>query len=812
MKKLLLSLWLLGGSLFTPYAIWAQSDHSGLSISGIAVDSVSRKALDFLTVNLLKDKTVLKADYTKTDGTFSFAGLRPGQYQVLIAGVGYKSTTIPAVLSDSSVRKLDLGYILIREDALGLKEVKVTAAKPIIRQEADRISYDTQADPESKVFNVLDMMRKVPYLSLDADDNVQLKGNSDFRIFINGKPSGMIERNYKDVLRSMPASSILRIEVITTPPSKYDAEGLGGIINIITMKAPNNGYNGNVNLSERFPVGGPGVGGAFSAKKGKWGLSSFGGANLYNNPETSYLNRRNTFREEATLLDQRGFNSSESQNAYLGLEVSYEIDTLNLISGQFNINGNRNNGMGRQRSLMENGGGILEQYSIRNTGTGDGKGMDAAINYQLGFKADKNRLLTFSYRYFGFDNENDNVMNISDRINYALPNYRQLNIQKFAEQTIQADYVHPLKKLTIEAGIKAILRDNSSNFEYRTYNSDTDTYEVISAMSNTFFNTQNIYGIYNTYLYNFKQWSFKGGFRVEQTLLDADFVSTQSQVRQNYFNVIPTLTLSKKLKKGGLSAAYTQRIRRPGIYQLNPFIDRSNPTFERTGNPDLKPSVMNDVSLGFNRQGKTSFNAGVGGSFIKDMFFPVIVYNPETGITRSSFGNVGKARLLPMVNLSVNHPLSKRVNLSFNSRFAYAKTSGLINGEMVSNKGLMYGLNLSTAWRMQKDWRVNANVNFNGPGINIQERTNTMLSTSFSVNKDLIKDKLSFSASLNNPFTKYRINIRNGFGPDFTQVNERTDYFRSFYLTLNYKFGKLKESIRKNKRGIRNDDVQNSDQ
>lgn len=791
------------------WAGWANAQEKGHQLKGIVIDSASGKPLEFITVTLLKDQKAVKGDYTKTDGAFLFSGLGPSRYEIQITAVGYHNHTLPVEISDHSV---DLGKITVRESAAGLKEVNVTAAKPIVQQEADRILYDMQADPESKVFNVLDMMRKVPYLSLDADDNILLKGNGDFRIFINGKPSGMMERNYKDVLRSMPASTIQRIEVITTPPSKYDAEGLSGIINIITNKRIDNGYTGNLNTNWRFPVGGPGAGGSLSARLGKWGLSVFSGASQYNVPEVSFINTRSTFREFPTVTDQRGSNSSESMNGYLGVEVSYDIDSLNLISGQFNINGNRNEGLGRQSSLLETSSGIGQQYRLLNTGLGHGNGNDVAFNYQRGFKADKNRLLTFSYRYYGFENRQQNTIGIYERIHYELPDYRQVNNQRFSEQTVQADFVYPSQKLTIEAGVKAIFRKNESDFGYLNRISDSGEYLEADSLSNHYFNTQNIYGVYNTYRYKHKSWDIRGGFRVEQTLLDADFISTGSQVSQNYFNVIPTVALGRKAGKGNLSLSYSQRIQRPGIYQLNPFVDRTNPNFERAGNPDLRPSVLNDINVSYSWSKKTSVNVALGHIFIKNMIFPVVVYDPATGISRSSFGNVGRARLLPTANLNVNHPISKKWNLSINGRLAYGMTEGLINNELVKNQGLMYGVNVSSGYRLEKNWRVNANVNLNGPGMNIQDRTNMMLFSSLSVSKDVIKDKLSFSGSLNNPFTQYRKSIRDSFGPDFLQYYERRDYFRSFQVSLNYKFGKLKEPIRKATRSIRNDDVQNSGQ
>lgn len=803
-----LLLFLLGLLAFSKKT-WAQMPAADYKITGMIADSVSQKKMDFITVNLMTDKnTVVKVSYSKEDGSFNFSGLKPVKYSVVIVGVGYKNKIITADPVNSNGQVLDLGIINISQQTVGLKEVTVVAARQIIKQEPDRISYDLQADPESKVFSVLDMMRKVPYLSLDADNNILLKGNTDFKILINGKPSSMVERSYKEILRSMPASSIERIEVITTPPSKYDAEGLAGIINIITNKKADNGFNGSVNVNERFPVGGPGVGGSLSAKSGKWGMTGMAGGSIYNTPQTSNTNSRFTFGDEPTSLIQNGTTISKSKSGYIGYEVSYELDSLNLISGQLNLNGNKSNGSGWQNSLLNRENEILQGYQLSNNNDGSGNGMDAAINYQKGFKADKNRLLTFSYRYFQFGNNQNTNLSITNRVNYELPDYRQFNDQHFSEQTVQVDYVYPVKKFNIEAGIKVIMRDNKSDFQYRTFNSETDEYELDPVFSNKFTNMQNVYGAYNTYQYNAKNWGLKAGFRVEQTIMNADFVSTDSKVKQNYFNVIPSVSVNRKFKnKAGVNLGYTQRIQRPGIYQLNPFVDKSNPNFERTGNPNLRPALVNDMQLGFSLSKKASINFGLGVTLFKDLIFPVSVYDSTTKITRTSFGNTGSAKL-PQANLNLNYPITKKWNFTLNARAAYGIVEGMVNGVLIKNEGLMYNFNFSTGYKFEKEWRINANLNANGRGVNLQGTSNSRVSPSFSVSKDVVKDKLSFSASFNNPFTKFRRDHRVTSGPDFTQNVDRRDYFRSFNFSLNYKFGKLKDAIKKNKREIKNDDVQ----
>lgn len=785
-----------------------QSKTTTYTINGVIADSANNQPLDFITVNLMKDPGgVVKVDYSKTDGTFWLKGLEQGSYTLVVVGVGYKTRKINVELSDSLQTTIDLGRLVLSQDVLGLKEVVVTAAKPIVSQEVDRLTYDLQADPESKVNNVLEMMRKVPLLALDGDNNLLMKGSPDFKIFINGKLSSMMERSYKDVLRSMPASSIERIEVITSPPAKYDAEGLAGIINIITNKKIDNGYNGSLNISERFPTGGPGLGGSISAKMGKFGISGFGGVNRYTNPETRNRTDRSTFGYTPSYLDLSGTSRNRTNNGYLGVEMSYELDSLNLLSAQLNLNGGNVSGFQTQVSSLTGNGGVLQGFRLKGENEGDGIGRDVALNYQKGFKADKNRLLTFSYRLLSFDNTDNADLVISDRVNYQVPDYRQRNDQHFSEQTFQVDYVHPWKKLTMEAGIKGILRNNDSDFQYLTAN-EGGTHVVDNAMSNTFWNTQNVYGAYTTYQYNFKKWNVKAGARIEQTVIDADFITTESEIRRNYFNVIPSVSVSTKLKNDrALNFSYTQRIQRPDIHRLNPFVDRSNPNFEKTGNPELRPALVNDIQLSYNSSKKVSVNVALGFGFFKDLIFQVAFYDPKTQITRISYGNTGTAKL-PSMNLNLNYPLTKKWNVSFNGRAAYGIVQGEVNGELIKNRGLMYFNSLSTTYKLEKDWRVSASVNANGPNVQFQGTSNAIVSSSFSISKDLIHEKLAFSAAINNPFNQYRTFRNETFGPDFFQNSYRYDYFRSFNFSLNYKFGKLKEAIKKNKRGIRNDDVQ----
>ncbi|NEU07397.1 TonB-dependent receptor [Flavihumibacter sp. R14] len=776
-------------------------------ISGIVADSVSRKPLDYVTINLKisKDQPAVNASLTKSDGSFTFQNLKPGKYLISIASVGYKPKLIPTDLTGDKPQS-DLQTIFLNPSSAELKEVVVMADRPLLKQEVDRLTYDLQADPESKVNSVLDMMKKVPLLSLDAEENIRLKGNDNFKILINGKPSSMMERNAKDILRSMPASSIEKIEVITTPPAKYDAEGLAGIINIITNKKIANGYNGSVNLSERFPVGGPGIGGSYTLKAGKFGLSVNGGASIHNSPLTESSNSRRTFGDAPTSLQQIGGLEQDSRSGYFNSEISYELDSLNLISTQLNINGNDFNGIRSQLSVLNGDNSVLQGYDLTDDKNGQGTGLDLALNYQLGFKADKNRLLTVSYRFFEYANNQYNDLAVINPVNYNPSDYQQDNKGSSAEQTFQVDYVHPIKKLNIEAGVKGIFRTNNSDFEYRSL-SETDGFITDPTRSNKFNNTQNVIGIYNTYQYNLSKWGFKAGVRVEQTVINADFISAASIVEQNYFNVIPSVSVNRKFKdKSSLNFGYTTRMNRPGIYRLNPFVDRSNPNFETAGNPNIRPTTGTMLQLGYSRLKKVSVNTGLGFMFINDLVMPISTFDHTTNITRTTFGNTGKARLMSL-NFNVNHPINPRFNYSLNGQLNYGWIEGTVSGSLVRNKGLMPNLSASGSYRLEKGWRLNSSANLQGRNLNLQGGSNSFVSSSFSFSKNMLGEKLTFSAAVNNPFTKYRTAINHTTGLDFMQESYSETYLRSFNTSLNYRFGALKDNIKKNKRGIKNDDI-----
>lgn len=811
MKPLLINIFLLViVVVFSWQLSFAQNKSSIGKINGTIADSVSKQPIGFATISLKNEKdSIIKVIVSKADGHFKFenAGLR--KYHLTIVSTGYQPKMIAINLIQNN--EVELGTLLLPHLVKNLKEVQITADRPVVQLKADRVVYDLQADPESKSTNVLGMIHKIPYLSVDADGNILMKGNASYKVLVNGKESGVFTNNLKNILKSMPASSVLRIEVITIPPAKYDAEGLAGIINIITDRKIQGGYKGNMNASEGFPNGGPGSGGNITAQDGKFGVNVWAGGSKYINPSTTFNTMRATSGADASVLQQSGSKHADGGNVYFGTELSYEIDTLNLLTGNFDISGYRYNGFSNQNSALNNPTGtLLQGYGLATTNHNHGGGFDAALNYQLGFKADKNTLLTFSYRYSNYRSTEFANVGITDVFDYPTSDYQQPDNEYTREQTVQVDFTHPLHKVTMEAGVKAIFRNSRSDFEYLSLDSASNQFVDDAAMSNNFNYEQDVFGVYNSYRFSLKKWNFSTGIRAEETYINANFVSTGTFVDNTYFNVVPSIAINHLFaNNSGINFGFMERIRRPEINRLNPFVDRSNPDFVSTGNPKLTPTVLNNVQVGYNSPGgkKLTAFAAVSYIFFNSLELPVATFDPVTKITTTTYENNAKGGGIDF-NFNLNYSPVKFYNASINGNMTQFLIKGTGNITEDNLNALMARISLSNGFKLDKGWSMNLNIDYQSRAPrSIQMIENAYFSSSLSVNKELIKNKLFISGSVNNPFTKFRNSLITTTGQGYYQLNDNQIYFRFVNFSLNYNFGKLKSDIKKNRKGIQNDDT-----
>ncbi|WAC40425.1 outer membrane beta-barrel protein [Pedobacter sp. SL55] len=660
------------------------------------------------------------------------------------------------------------------------------------------------------MLSVLDMMRKVPLLSVDADDNVKLKGTGNYRILINGKPSGVLTRDPKEYLRSMPANGVQKIEVITTPPSKYESEGLSGIINIITSKKVANGYNGNVNARMQQPFS-PGLNANLTIKQGDFGANLYGGTGVWRVDGVRVTDIRNSKPGyPLSSLYNIGHQKTDNFWAWGGGELSYEIDSLNLITAEINPYGGYNQQDLGQRYDITNGADVIA-YNMNSSTRYEWRGTDYTVNYQKGFKDKKEHLVTFSYKFFDNEEPQLNNVNFFNRSsNFTDPNYRQNNISKSQEQTAQLDYINPFNKITVEAGVKAIFRSGESNFQSFLFDDAANAYVLDPQQSNVYSNNQNIYGVYNTYTLKMKDWTFKAGARLEGTYVTGVFESTNSKVKTDYFNLIPSVSFNRTLKNSqSVSLGFTQRIQRPGIWDLNPFVDSSRPGFEYVGNPDLEAVLSNNFELTYSNFKKGSLNVSLTYNFANNTQQRVFQFIEAENLTRITSLNIGKDKLLG-TNVNFNYPITPKWNLSLSGNLNYIWLEGMINGVLTKNSGVTGYASFNSSYKFEKTWKATISGNYGAPDVMLQGQSNNYYYLGFGGSKDIIKDKLTFSASVANPFQKFRAFRSYTEGPNFTQERIRENYFRRIFCSLNWKFGKLEGSIKKSERSINNDDTKKS--
>lgn len=766
----------------------------------------------FVTIVLQDDKTKaqVKSVLSKDNGSFELPTPVGKAYQIVFAFIGYKSKTINVPALTATGQVVNLGKILLAETMGQLKEVSIVAAKPLIKQEVDRIAYDVQADPESKEQSALDMMRKVPLLSIDGNDNILLKGNSNYKILLNGKESGLLAKSPSDVLKSMPATNIQKIEVITTPPAKYDAEGLAGIINIITKKNGDEGYNGSLN-GRINNVFGPGVNLNLTAKKGKLGVSGYLGVfdnGSYSNDATNTQN----FLIDRSQLAQTSTRNSTGYGHYEEVDLSYELDTLNLLTSAVDMFHGYNQNTLNQLSLQQTAlGATTQQYQLGNSGYNNYVGVDANLNYEKTFKRNKDQVLTLSYKFGNSPNTQFNDNQFADLINYQPVNYQQYNRSGNYIHIFQLDYVQPTsKKFNIEAGGKAILRNNFSEFTTDTLNKTTNSYITNTAQSNNFNYHLDVYSLYNSYQLKLDKWTAKAGLRLERTQIDANFTSVGARLDNGYTNLIPSISAQRSFKTSSITLGFTQRIQRPGIYQLNPFVDQTNPKFISTGNQDLKPELSNTFELTYSNFSKNSTTIGLSYAFSNNSIQNVtntLIQTTPTGkdtVTLTTYQNLGSNSTLGLnVNTNLNITKAFSINLSGNVRSVWLK--GTFNGQFYTNQGFVANGYGGASYKFNTGYRIGFNGAIYTGNVNLQGRNGMNLYTSFLVSKEMFNKKLMLSLVTNNPWAQYFGYKSYSNTPQFDQTAINQNIYRTFAVRFNYKFGKLGSEIKKNKHGITDD-------
>ena len=778
-------------------------------VSGSVTDTTG-VGESYATIRIYSVNDTLKpivVGVTTIDGDFDQTLPKAGSYRLNVHSVG-KAEINKSFEVTSARPVVALGTLVAHEKSQTLREIEVVAQRPLVSREIDRIGYDVQADEESKTSTVIEMLRKVPMVSVDGNDQITVRGSSNFKIYKNGRPNGSFSNNPKEVLSSIPASMIKRIEVITEPGAKYDAEGMGAIINIVTLDdVATKGIVGNANVSSNTVNPVPGASLWLTSQIDKLTLSFNAGYN-YMNSRSTKNHQYSHYDYESTgsslELDSKGDNPGDLM--YISTEASYELDSLNLFTAEFGGYYFDVNARGEQdyKMLDADGGELYSYQSKYNYPSYSYFDFSGNFNYQRLTKR-KGESLTLSYMLSTTNQSRDQHVYYDNMVNAPF-DYTQNNSTfdlNFVEHTFQFDWVRPFAKVhQIDLGAKYILRDNHSKTRQE--------YIPIDTTNSDFAHITDVAALYADYRVNLGKWNVRGGLRYEYSHLEADFKDGSNPNFGRHLNDwVPSAAISwRPDDKSSFTLNYATRINRPGISYLNPAVE-ATPSHTSQGNPGLESARHNSVKLSY--------------MFIK----PLINFNLSLGYEASNneitsykyvvddhiystYGNIGDSR-----NISLSGYLQWTIT---------PKTTVMING-MVGHKRYAndaLGANLSR-WQVQAygqftqqlPWKLRVELSgywSNGFFSDAYSYTTFPKAVyhTLSLRRSFLKeDRLTVVLSADNLFGpskgEFSEHIVNG---DYTgegkfwQFNQRKAQIR-----IAYRFGSLKAQVKKTAKTIENDDL-----
>lgn len=780
---------------------------SKISVTGQLTDSTDGKAVAWATVGLYRAgdmKTPLQNVFSGNKGKFEFTRVDTGSYVLVVTYTGYAEEQVP-VKVEAGQQQVEIAPILLKPQAQQLGGVVVSSRKPLIEQDEDKMVFNAEADPSLSGLTAVDVLRKTPFLSVDADGNVQLNGQSNFKVLLNGKETAMFARNLKDALRSMPASLIRRVEVSTSPSAKYDGEGIGGIINIITQKKVA-GYNGNIGISYNS-LNSLGLTTNFNVKYGKMGLSGYYGIFDGRPPQSQSYSEIESLHPVAFYKrTAHGWSQSRYGNNFGNIELAWDIDTLNT----FSVYAGQNSGTSRSRGqtdyeIILPGNGGVENSLISNSIRTSYPGYNVGTDYVRKFR--KNQAAELAVKAF-YDISEDASYSYSEQFNkwnnrFTLNDNNAPNRQA----TLQADVTYPLKKgRKLEAGVKTILRRASSDYESLVKYNEEDAYAPDASNSNSFRYHQNVYSAFATYSFKWKNVNFRLGGRFEQTEVEGEFIRTNTRVQQSYGTFLPNIYLSRKINKiHTLSLSYGKRLRRPYIWDLNPFVFNIDSFNISYGNPNLGPDIIHNVESGYSvLKGNTSLSIRLSQSFSNRQIVRYTIFDEATGVAANVVANAGIVKVTGL-NASISTRFTKKWSLTSSISLRYSFLKNRYRPEQ-KNNGMGGYFTASSNYTVNDKWTIFLSGSYYRSEPQLQGQYQGYFYYNTGVSYKMFNKKLTLSLQTSRPFNKY-LTWRSHFQDEnFIRSSISRNVQRNLSVSVRWNFGKLKENVSR-KRGVSNDDI-----
>jgi outer membrane receptor protein involved in Fe transport len=799
----------------TSYLSFAQAPTGRAKITGIVLDSADRQPVAFATVSLVNPQTNKPVSGAVADekGQFSITKVPAGKFTLSVSFIGYQTTNRSIETEEKG--EVTLGPVLLNQVVKELDEVTVEGQKELIEERVDRTIYNAEQDATTRGGDAADVLRRVPALTVDLDGNVSLRGNQNIRVLINNKPSTILATSVADALRQIPADQIKSVEVITSPSARYDAEGSAGIINIITKKNTLQGLT--LGIDSGFGYRGSNLGLNGSYRKGKVGFTLGGFGRAEYNVVGNFENQQRTTNALGTelLTIQTADTRRAGVRGRYTLGFDYDINKRNSLTAsvQFGIaNTNVYQDGLTARTFQAN---ELRATSLRDVNVKDlSNNVDVSLTYTRTYEKPQRELNVLAL-YSRNDRTNDftnSILNASTR--EVLSRLKNLNPSLNQESTIQIDYQTPIGKTQLlEFGAKQIMRQVDSDFEYLFATGATGEYarNPNAQLSNALDYDQNVSAAYTSYTYTSKtNYSIKAGVRYEYTDIRASLQNEQRIAIPSYGALVPSLNLSKKLKKGDIiKLSYNRRLQRPSIQFLNPNIQAANPLNITIGNPALDPEFTNNFELGYS-------------TYIKGVALNVTTFARNTNnalqsvrdivgrdTIRTTFQNIGREDAYG-VNVSVNVNVGK-LNIGTGGDVYFATLRNNVPDPLynASNQGWVYNLRLFGGWNLGNGWGLQTFSFYRGRAVQLQGIQGGFGIYSLGFKKDFKNKKGSLGAGIENFFNFNGITIRNTLNsPVLDQQSVNVNQNLSFRINFSYRIGKLSfDAPQRRRKSINNDDL-----
>lgn len=814
--RLLLILSLLSAAL----SVAAQSGR--YTITGLVVDSLTAQPLPYATVRALTPGATKPTAVTTTDtaGRFTLRLKQRGAWRVQVVSLGMRPEERTADLRGRDAAALDT--IRLGEYSATLGTAVITAQRPLVKSEIDRISYSMQDDPEAQTNTLLDMLRKVPMVTVDGEDNIKVNGNSSFKVYVNGKPNQMMSANPSLILKNFPATVVKRVEVITDPGAKYDAEGVTGILNIVTeSETKTSGYT----LTPSVRINNFGGGGNFfgMVQKGRFTLSGYYGIGYNDNPDTHSTQRREVYADAVNNL----FTVDETQHSkgtfqFGNLDASYEFSSHDLLSASVGLHAWNGDGDGTRQSLMRAATGT-PTYSYRTRFTNESRylGPNASADYQHTF-AQEGRTLTLSYQYSTRPSKTTTRNVYEELVNppFAMTDLYSDPDNHSDEHTVQADFTTPLGKLhTLSLGAKYIYRLNKSeNAEYARPAGSGGDFALDADRSLDYRQRGDIAAAYAEYTLKVKDFTTRAGLRYEYSSVNVTYprlYSAQAAAERRPFStsfsdLVPSLSVGYNLAQGKtLKASYNLRIGRPGISYLSPYVSHISPEVQSYGNPNLDAEHAHNFALTFSSfTPKLNLNTTLSYTVQNDGFTSYSFLDGD-GVQTTTYDNFKHAKQLKL-DAYVNWNVTKKTAFNVNASGEYTdlKAYHYYGSTTASNHGFT-----GSIWggvRQNLPWKLKLNLHGGGNfrSINLQGRGEGFHFYAVNLSRAFLsEDRLSLSLMCSNFFSRYRTFRSETLTETFhSESATRIDFLR-FGIGLRYRLGSLKTQVKKASRSIENNDV-----